>query len=87
MVKLSQTRLKSVIKVSKESKDNLDIYDDEEIMAHKACLVEYTSSDPISRHLKRKSNGKQQQLFPTKRTEDQMHHLILKRTVFLSKFL
>ena len=68
LIKLSETRLQTFIKASKKRKDNLDVHDDEEIMAHKACLLEYTFSDHISRHLKRKSNGKQQELVPTKRT-------------------
>ena len=46
----------------------MDIPDDEEIMAHKACVLEYTSFDQISRHFKRKSNGKQQELVPTECT-------------------
>ena len=44
LVKLLETRLQTVIKASKKCKDNLDIHDYEEIMAHKACLLEYTSS-------------------------------------------
>ena len=68
LIKLSETRLQTIIKASKKRKDNLDIHDDEEIMAHKACILEYTFSDHISRHLKRKSNDKQQGLVPTKRT-------------------
>ena len=46
----------------------MDIHDDEEIILHRACLLEYTSSDHIRRHLKRKSNSKQQEPVPTKRT-------------------
>ena len=37
-------------------------------MAHKVCSLKYTSSDHISRYLKRKINGKQRELVPTKRT-------------------
>ena len=36
-------------------------------MVHKACLLEHTSFELKSRHLKRKSNSKQQELLPTKR--------------------
>ena len=68
LIKLSETRLQTVIKANKKRKDNLNIHDDEEIIAHEACFLEYTSSDHISRHLKRKSNSKQQEFVPTKRT-------------------
>ena len=68
LIKLSETCLQTVIKASQKHKDNLYIHDDEEIMAHKAWFLEYTSSDLISRYLKCKSNGKQQELVPTKLT-------------------
>ena len=82
LIKLSETRLQTIIKASKKRKDNLDIYDSEEIMAHKACLLEYTSSDHISRHLKRKSNGKQQELLPTKCTRRLNASLDFKKNCF-----
>ena len=66
--KLSETRLQTVIKASKKRKDNVDIHNNEEIMTHKACLLKYTSSNFISKHLKCKSNGKKQELVPTKCT-------------------
>ena len=68
LIKLSDTRLQTVLKSSKKGKDDLNIHNDEGIMACKACFLEYTSYDHISRHLRRKSNSKQQELVPTKRT-------------------
>ena len=58
LVKLSETHLQTVIRGSKRSKDNLDIPDNDEIVAYKACVLEYKSFDHINRHLKYKSNGK-----------------------------
>ena len=61
MVKLSNTRLETVAKASNRRKDNLDIHSIGGKVAHRACLLEYTSSDHIIRHLKRKNIGKQQE--------------------------
>lgn len=47
LVKLSETRLQTVIKTSRKRKDNLNIPGDEEIMPHKACLLEYAYFDHI----------------------------------------
>ena len=65
MIKLSEL----VIKAIKKRGDNFDIHKDKEIMADKTGLLEYTSSDHISVNLKRKNNGKPQELLSTKRTK------------------
>ena len=86
-IKLSETCLQIVIKASKMRKDNLDILDDEEIIAHKACLLKYTSSDQISRHLKCDSNGKKQKHVPTKCTRRSNASFDFKKTVFSVQIL
>ena len=76
MIKLSEICLQTVIEASKKRKDNLDNHNDKEVIAHKACLLEYMSSNRISRQLKHESNGKQQELVPTKRTRRSILNLI-----------
>ena len=76
MIKLSETCLQTVIEASKKRKDNLDNHNDKEVIAHKACLLEYMSSNRISRQLKHESNSKQQELVPTKGTRRYILNLI-----------
>ena len=69
-VKISETSLQTVIKAIKKRKDNLDIHNAEEVIAHKSCSLEYMSSEHISRHLKHKSNGKHMSLLQLSPLED-----------------